>query len=60
LGSKAITNEITKTANILQNITNIETSIVRPIYGSVNDKVKLYVSAPLVLWSIRKWIFGIK
>lgn len=52
LGSKAITNEITKTANILQNITNIETSIVRPTYGSVNDKVKLYAGAPLILWSI--------
>lgn len=52
LGSKAITNEITKTASILKNITNIETNIVRPTYGSVNDKVKLYAGAPLILWSI--------
>lgn len=52
LGSKAITNEISKTDNILQNIANIKTSIVRPTYGSVNDKVKLYTGAPLILWSI--------
>ncbi|MHB8062663.1 MAG: polysaccharide deacetylase family protein [Ruminiclostridium sp.] len=52
LGGKAITSEVSKTNNILQNITNIKPSLIRPTYGSVNKNVKLYSGAPLILWSI--------
>jgi peptidoglycan-N-acetylglucosamine deacetylase len=52
LSSKAITNEVAKTTNILKEITNIKPNLIRPTYGSVNNKVKLYSGAPLILWSI--------
>lgn len=32
--------------------TDIGTPIIRPPYGSVNDNVRSYVDAPLILWSI--------
>lgn len=32
--------------------TDIGTPIIRPPYGSVNDNVRSYVNAPLILWSI--------
>lgn len=52
LSGKEITDEITKTANILEGITGIKPNLLRPTYGSVNDNVKLYSDAPLILWSI--------
>lgn len=32
--------------------TDIGTPIIRPPYGSVNDNVRSYVNAPLILWSV--------
>ena len=57
LSSKDIQNEITKTTNILNSIVNIKPDTVRPTYGSINNNVKLYAGAPLILWSIdtRDW-----
>jgi len=52
LSKKTIMDEITKTTDILQDITNIKPSLIRPTYGSVNNNVKLYSGAPLILWSI--------
>ncbi len=52
LSTKSITQEITKTNKLLENITNIKPSIVRPTYGSINKNVKLFSGAPLILWSI--------
>ena len=52
LSSKAIIDEVTKTNNILKNITNATSSVIRPTYGSVNKNVKQYAGGPLILWSI--------
>lgn len=52
LKSNDITDEINKTSKIIQNITNISPSILRPTYGSINDNVKQYSDLPLILWSI--------
>ncbi len=52
LSGEEITDEITKTANILEKITGVKPNLLRPTYGSVNDNVKLYSDAPLILWSI--------
>lgn len=52
LGSKEIINDLTKTSDIIQDITNIRPSLLRPPYGNINDNVKLYADAPLILWSI--------
>lgn len=57
LSGKEITDEITKTANIIEAITGDKPNILRPTYGSVNDNVMLYSDVPLILWSIdtRDW-----
>ncbi len=52
LSNKEITEEITKTSDIIYDITNIRPSLLRPTYGNVNDNVRLYSDAPLILWSI--------
>lgn len=52
LSNKDITNDLTKTNNILQDITSIKPSLMRPTYGSINNNVKFYSNAPLILWSI--------
>jgi peptidoglycan/xylan/chitin deacetylase (PgdA/CDA1 family) len=52
LSGKEITDELTKTSDIIQDITSIRPSLLRPTYGNVNDNVRLYADAPLILWSI--------
>lgn len=52
LSDKEIIDEITKTSDIVQNITGIRPSLLRPTYGDINDNVRLYADAPLILWSI--------
>lgn len=47
-----IINELGKTSDILKDITGVKPVLIRPAYGSVNDKVRLYAGSPLILWSI--------
>lgn len=47
-----IINQIDKTNSILNSITNTETTLVRPPYGSINSKVIETVNHPIILWSI--------
>ena len=52
LSESGIKNELKKTSDILQNIIQKKPSIIRPTYGSVNNRVKSCAGAPLILWSI--------
>lgn len=52
LSGKEIIDEITKTSDIVQDIASIRPSILRPTYGNINDNIRLYADAPLILWSI--------
>ena len=52
LGGKEMIDDLTKTSDIIQDITSIRPSLLRPTYGNINDNVKLYADAPLILWSI--------
>lgn len=52
LSESGIKDELNKTSDILQNIIHKRPSIIRPTYGSVNDRVKSYAGAPIILWSI--------
>ncbi|AEY66855.1 putative xylanase/chitin deacetylase [Clostridium sp. BNL1100] len=52
LSEAGIKKEIKKTSDILQNIIQKKPSIIRPTYGSVNNRVKSSAGAPLILWSI--------
>ncbi len=52
LSESGIKSELKKTSDILQNIIQKKPSIVRPTYGSVNNRVKSASGSPLILWSI--------
>jgi peptidoglycan/xylan/chitin deacetylase (PgdA/CDA1 family) len=52
LSSKALIDQLSRTNNILQSITNITPDVIRPTYGSVNKNVRANSGAPLILWSI--------
>ncbi len=52
LSGKEIIDELTKTSDIIQDITSIRPSLLRPTYGDINDNLRLYSDAPLILWSI--------
>ncbi|PYG85905.1 peptidoglycan/xylan/chitin deacetylase (PgdA/CDA1 family) [Ruminiclostridium sufflavum DSM 19573] len=52
LSSTEITEELTRTSDIIQDIANIRPGLIRPTYGSVNDNVRNYSKEPLILWSI--------
>lgn len=52
LSSEDIVNEVNKTANAIENITGKRPTLVRPPYGSVNDKVRNAINNPLILWNI--------
>ncbi len=52
LSSNEIVNEVNKTASEIEKITGKRPILVRPPYGSVNDKVKNAINNPLILWDI--------
>lgn len=52
LSTAEIVKEINDTAQIIQSITGIEPTLVRPPYGSLNATVKSAVSNPFILWNI--------
>ncbi len=52
LSEAGLYNELNKTSDILLNIIQKKPSIIRPTYGSVNNRVKSSAGAPLILWSI--------
>jgi len=44
--------QINKTNEIIKNITGVEPEILRPAYGSYNNRVLKNIKTPIVLWSI--------
>lgn len=52
LSESGIKSDLKKTSDILQKTISKKPSIVRPTYGSVNNRVKSSAGAPLILWSI--------
>lgn len=57
LSSSEIRSEIDRTQELIVKYTGEESHLVRPPYGSVNDKVKETVDIPLINWSLdtRDW-----
>jgi peptidoglycan/xylan/chitin deacetylase (PgdA/CDA1 family) len=57
LKAKSIKLQIKKTNRAVEKLTGVTPALVRPPYGSVDDKVKKHVGLPLVLWSVdtRDW-----
>ncbi len=52
IGRRELEAEIKKTGDLITEITGAAPILTRPTYGSVNKNVRLYVGAPLILWSI--------
>lgn len=52
LSSDELQNQIKNTQNSVKEVTGIEPKMIRPTYGSYNDKLKLEAGMPLILWSI--------
>lgn len=49
---ETINKQINDTDNIVENLTGKKTSLLRPPYGSYNDKVKANVNKPLIMWNV--------
>lgn len=47
-----IQEEITKTSNLIFNITGSYPTLLRPSYGSVNKKIKEVANMPIIIWNI--------
>ena len=57
LKEKQIHDKLNNNNELFRNITNQDMLLVRPPYGSVNDRVKAAIKAPIILWSVdtRDW-----
>lgn len=52
LNEAGIKQELNKASDIIKKFTQKKPTIMRPTYGSVNNKVKSSSGTPLILWSI--------
>lgn len=52
LDSDGIASEISRTDQLLQELTGHVSTVLRPPYGSINDAVVSQVTVPMILWSI--------
>ena len=52
LDSSAIREEIEKVDELLTDLVGHGATVIRPPYGSINDKVREAVGRPMVLWSV--------
>ena len=52
LPKKTIKEEISKTDNLIYNITGNYPTLIRPSYGIYNNKIKRIIDRPIILWNI--------
>jgi peptidoglycan/xylan/chitin deacetylase (PgdA/CDA1 family) len=47
-----VRNEIDKTNNAIRNVIGVDPTLLRPPYGSVNDKVNSLIDMNIILWNV--------
>lgn len=52
LNEKELENQINKTQNIIKEYTGYTPKLIRPTYGSLNDRIKKISSLDIVLWNV--------
>ncbi len=52
ISAQNVSYQLTKTSDIIANITGVRPTAIRPPYGSYNSTVSSVAGAPLILWSI--------
>ena len=52
LSSTAIRNEVSSTNSLIESVTGIRPTVMRPPYGSRNSNVSASVGMPMILWSV--------
>lgn len=52
LNEKDLENQISKTQDIIKEYTGYTPKLIRPTYGSLNDKIKKISSLDIVLWNV--------
>lgn len=52
LSKKTIKEEISKTDNLIYDITGKYPTLIRPSYGIYNNKIKRIIDRPIILWNI--------
>ena len=52
LPKKTIKEEISKTDNLIYEITKEYPTLIRPSYGIYNNKIKRIIDRPIILWNI--------
>lgn len=52
LENDKILSEINEVDNLIFNITNKYPTLIRPSYGTVNDRIKKIIDRPIIIWNI--------
>ena len=52
LSSSNVANQINNTQSIIKDITGFEPSVIRPPYGSYNNRIMEIAQKPFILWSV--------
>ena len=52
LKNEEITEEYSKVDNLIIKITNDYPSLIRPSYGTYNNRIKKLINRPIILWNI--------
>lgn len=52
LENDQITSEINQVDNLIYNITNKYPTLIRPSYGTINNRIKKIIDRPIIIWNI--------
>lgn len=52
LTTEAIQEEVKKSCDVIEKVTGVRPTLIRPPYGNANDTVKAAIDMPMILWDV--------